>query len=80
MSFPGGSAVENPSANAGEAGSIPGLGRFPGEGNGNQLQYSCWEINGQRSLVGYSPWGHKGIGQNLVIKQQINIKGYLEIH
>ena len=28
-------------ANAGDVGSIPGLGRFPGEGNGNLLQYSC---------------------------------------
>ena len=40
--FPGGSAVKNPPANAGEAGLIPGLGRSPGEGNGNHpLQYSC---------------------------------------
>ena len=29
--------------NAGELGSIPGSGRFPGEGNGNPLQYSCLE-------------------------------------
>jgi len=33
--------VENLSGNAGEAGSIPGLRRSPGEGNGNPLQYSC---------------------------------------
>ena len=33
--------VNYPSANAGDMGSIPGLGRFPGEGNGNPLQYSC---------------------------------------
>jgi len=36
--------VKNPPANAGDirdTGSIPGLGRFPGEGNGNPLQYSC---------------------------------------
>ena len=39
---------------------IPGLGRSPGEGHGNQLQYSCLENpHGQRSLAGYSPWGHK---------------------
>ena len=30
--------------NAGDLGSIPGLGRFPGEGNGNPLQYSCLKI------------------------------------
>ena len=33
--------VKNSPVNAGDAGSIPGLGRFPGEGNGNPLQYSC---------------------------------------
>ena len=62
--FPGGAAVKNPPANAGDArdvGSISGLGRSPGIGNGNPLQYPCLENpHGQRSLVGYSPWGHKG--------------------
>ena len=39
---------------------IPGLGRSPGEGNGNLLQYSFLETpHGQRSLAGYSPWGCK---------------------
>ena len=39
---------------------IPGLGRYPGAGNGNPLQYSCLEhFRGQRSLANYSPWGHK---------------------
>ena len=33
--------VKNLPANVGNAGSIPGSGRFPGEGNGNPLQYSC---------------------------------------
>ena len=44
--FPGGTVVKNPSVNAGdsrEPGLIPGSGRSPGEGNGNPLQYSCWE-------------------------------------
>ena len=39
--FPGGSGVKNPPANAGDTGSIPGLGRSPGGGNVNPLQYSC---------------------------------------
>ena len=44
----------------GDMGSIPGAGRSPGEGHGNPLQYSCLEnSNGQRSLAGYTPWGHK---------------------
>ena len=41
--FPGGKAVKNPPANAGDLVSIPGLGRSPGEGNGNSLQQSCLE-------------------------------------
>ena len=44
LGFPGGSVVNNPHANAGDTkdmGLIPGSGRFPGEGNGNPLQYSC---------------------------------------
>ena len=39
--FPGGSAGKESACNAGDPGLIPGLGRFPGEGNGNPLQYSC---------------------------------------
>ena len=90
--------VKNPTANAGEvrnAGSILGLGRSPGEGHGNTLQYSWTSLvaqmvnclqgsipgsgtypgegngnlillpgksHGQRSLVSYSPWGHKESG------------------
>ena len=45
-SFPGGSVVKNLPAKAGDTGdvgSIPGLGRSPGAGNGNPLQYSCLE-------------------------------------
>ena len=43
LGFLGGSVVKNLSANAGEVGSILGLGRSPGEGNDNLLQYSCLE-------------------------------------
>ena len=46
MGFPGDSVVKNPPASAGDtgdAGLIPGLGRVPGEGNGNPLQDSCLE-------------------------------------
>ena len=41
--FPGGSDGKASAYNAGDSGSIPGLGRSSGEGNGNQLQYSCLE-------------------------------------
>ena len=40
----GRAVVKNPPANAGDLGSIPALGRSPGEENGNPLQYSSWEI------------------------------------
>ena len=41
VGFPGGSDSKESAYNAGDLGSIPGLGKFPGEGNGNPLQYSC---------------------------------------
>ena len=43
LGFPGGSDSEESAWNAGDPGSIPGWGRFPREGNGNPLQYSCLE-------------------------------------
>ena len=51
MGFPGGTAVKNMPANAGDArdvGSIPGSGRSPGGGNGNPLWYSCLESSKDR--------------------------------
>ena len=41
--FPGGAEVRASACNVGDLESIPGLGRSPGEGNGNPLQYSCLE-------------------------------------
>ena len=43
MGFPGGSDSKESACNAGDPGLIPGLGRSPGERNGNPLQYSCLE-------------------------------------
>ena len=69
MGFPRGWVVKNPPANAGDSGSIPGLGKSPGGGNGNPLQYSCLENPmGRGSLVGYSLWGHKRVGHALAIE------------
>ena len=60
LGFPCGSASKESAYNVGDLGSIPRLGRSPGGGHGNSLQYSCLENpHGQRSLVGYSPWGRK---------------------
>ena len=58
--FLGGSYGEESTCNEGDLGLIPGLGRTPGGGHGNPLQYSCLENpHGQKSLAIYSPWGHK---------------------
>ena len=63
--------VKNLPANAELVGSIPGLGRSPGEGNDNPLQYFLpGKSHGQRSLVGYSPWRHRRVRHNLATKQQ----------
>ena len=71
LGFPGGSVSKESACNAGDLGSIPGLGRSPGEGQGNPFQYSCLESpHGQRSLVGYSPWGRK----------ELDMTGWLSTH
>ena len=60
LGFPGGSDGKKSTCNVGDLGWIPGFGRSPGGGHGNSLQYFCLENpHGQRSLVGYSPWGLK---------------------
>ena len=74
MSFPGGPVIKtkNPPANAGDMGSIPGLGRCPGGGNGNPLKKSCLEkFHGQRNLAGYSSW---------VAKSQTWLSDWLSMH
>ena len=61
--FPGGSAGKNPPANARIAGSIPGSGRSPGEGNGSQLQYCCLGNPTDRGAwqATYSPRGRQDL-------------------
>ena len=44
MGFPGGSDIKESACNAGDLGSIPGLGRFPGEGNGYHSSILAWKI------------------------------------
>ena len=74
MGFSGGSVVRNLPANAGDMGSIPGSGRYLGEGNSNPLPvFLPGKSHGQRSPEGYSPWGCKLVGHNLATKQQLAI-------
>ena len=60
MIFPGGLDGRASAWNEGDVGSVPGLGRSPGEGNGNPLEYSCLEnpMDGG-TWLSYSPWGRK---------------------
>ena len=53
----GGSDGKVSACNAGDLGSIPGSGRFSGEGNGNSLQYSCLE--NPMDGGAWCPWGRK---------------------
>ena len=58
--FPDGSDGKESTCSVGDLDLIAGWGRSPGRGHGNLFQYSCLEnSHGQRSLAGYSPWGHK---------------------
>ena len=62
IGFPGESLVKNLPENLGDVDSILGLRRFPGEGNGNPLQYSCWEI----------PWTEKPGGLWSIGSQELD--------
>ena len=57
--FPGGSDGEASVYNVGDPGSIPGLGRSSGEGNGNPLVLLPGKFHALRILVGFSPWSCK---------------------
>ena len=61
LGFPGVSAGKESTLNAEDLGSIPGLGRSPGQGNGYPLQYYCLENFMDRGSwqATYSPWGPK---------------------
>ena len=82
--FPGGSMVKNLPAkarDAGDVGSMPGSGRSPGEGNGysslNTPVFLPGESHGRRSLVSYSPWGHKewDITEHACVRTHTHIPG-----
>ena len=69
MGFPGDSVVKNPSANAGNLGSISGSGRSPGGGNGNPLQYSCLGNPMDRGAL----WATiHGVAEELNVTQRLN--------
>ena len=69
--FPGGSVEKSLPVDAGDASSIPGLGRFPWRRKWQLTPvFLSGTSHGQRRLAGYSPWGHKQVRQDLATKQQ----------
>ena len=76
--FSGGSDGKESAWNVGDLGSFPGLGRSPGGEYGNPLQYSCLENpHGQRSLVGYSPWGCKELAMTERLSTALTFKSLI---
>ena len=64
--------IKNPPASAGDSGdmgSVPGLGISPGEGMATRSNSLAGESHGERSLVGYSPVGHKGVRHDLALNR-----------
>ena len=70
LDFPGGSVVKNLLANAGDAGSIPELGRSPGVGNATHFSILAWRIPWTEEPGRLQSMGLQRVGHNLVTKQQ----------
>ena len=64
MGFPGGSEGKASAYNAGEEGSIPGSGRFAGEGNGKPLKYLAWKFPWTEEPGGLPPMGLHRVRHN----------------
>ena len=69
--FSSGSVVKNPSANAGDEGSVPRLGRSPGGGNSNLLQYCCLENPKDRRA-----WWDISLGSQSWSQTRLSIEAY----
>ena len=70
MGFPHSSVGKESACNTGDLGSIPGLGRSPGEGNGNPLQYSCLENPMDRGAWRAIVLGVVRVGHGLATKER----------
>ena len=77
LGFPGGSDGKSSAYNAGDQGSIPGLGRSSGEGNGNPLQYSCLENPMDRGAW----WAVvHGVAKSQTRLNKLNVHAYIYIY
>ena len=73
--FPCSSVGKESACNAGDLGLIPGLGRSPGEGNGNPLQYSCLENRMDKGAWRATVHGVTKVGHDLPTKPPPTTKG-----
>ena len=76
---PGGSDSKESNCNAGDMGSIPGSERSPGEENGYPPVFFPRESHGQRSLVGYSPWGLRELNTTECLRRHVNAYGSISL-
>ena len=70
LGFPGGSVIKNSPINAGDVDSIPGLGTSPETEMAICFSILAWKNPWTLEAGGYSPWGCKRVGHDLVIQQQ----------
>ena len=81
VGFPGGSDGKESACDAGDPGLIPSQGRCPREGNGREDSiFLPGEFHGQRSLVGYSPWGCKQSDISYLANRRLVLSVWHEAH
>ena len=80
MDFPGGSAGKEPVCNAGDLGSIPGLGRSPGGGHGNPLQEHSFTVSCDLEPETWAPWGPRGKQKTGLVTEFLPKTGTLSPH
>ena len=79
IGLPSSSDSKESVCNVGDLGSIPGWGRSHGEGNGSTPVFLPEEVHGQRSPMGYSPWGHKVSDMTGLTHKHMGRFGYIDI-
>ena len=79
MGFPGGSDGKESACSVGHPGLIPGSGRYPGEGNGNPLQYSCLENSMDRGACRLESMRLQRVGHDLATFFTVNAHSALII-
>ena len=80
LRFPGGSGGKESACSVGDLGSTPGLGRSPGEGNGNSLQYSCLRIPWTEEAVGLQSMRSQRVRHNRATNPSLHFKSFISLY